>query len=54
MFSPWQISPWYVGRFADIEGANEFRQRMAEDIKFLKEEDAVYGIHRNYTPVVVR
>ncbi|KAJ9101649.1 hypothetical protein QFC20_005181 [Naganishia adeliensis] len=46
------ISPWYVGRFSDVEGANVFRQRMSEDIDFLQKEDAAYGIHRDYTPVV--
>ncbi|KAI5452587.1 hypothetical protein NCC49_000748 [Naganishia albida] len=46
------ISPWYVGRFSDIDGANVFRQRMREDIDYLRKEDAAYGIHRDYTPVV--
>lgn len=48
-----QVSPWYVGRFADVEEANAFRERMREDIAFLKQEDEIYGIHRDYTPVVV-
>lgn len=26
---------------------------MSEDIDFLQKEDAAYGIHRDYTPVVV-
>ncbi|KAJ9126229.1 hypothetical protein QFC24_001953 [Naganishia onofrii] len=46
------ISPWYVGRFADVEGADEFRQRMAGDMRFLKDEDAAHEIRRDYTPVV--
>jgi hypothetical protein len=52
-FKTTQISPWYVGRFSDVDGANVFRQRMSEDIDYLRKEDAAYGIHRDYTPVVV-
>lgn len=49
----YQLSPWYVGRFSDAEGADIFRQRMRDDMELLKREDAAYGIHRDYTPVVV-
>lgn len=48
-----QLSPWYVGRFSDGDGADVFRQRMRDDMALLKREDAMYGIHRDYTPVVV-
>lgn len=49
-----QLSPWYVGRFSDGEGADVFRQRMRDDMALLKREDTMYGINRDYTPVVVR
>jgi hypothetical protein len=42
-----------VGRFSDAEGADVFRQRMREDMEFLKREDEAHGIRRDYTPVVV-
>ncbi|KAH8082638.1 hypothetical protein HD553DRAFT_62746 [Filobasidium floriforme] len=46
------MSPWYVGRFGTIEGAGDFKQRMAADMAYLQDQDRSLNIKRYYTPVV--
>lgn len=48
-----QMSPWYVGRFGTIEGAGDFKQRMAADMAYLQDQDRSLNIKRDYAPVVV-
>lgn len=36
-----------------MEGANTFKDRMQDDITYLKKEDSEFGIKRDYSPVVV-
>jgi hypothetical protein len=47
------MSTWYVGRFGTIEGAGDFKQRMAADMAYLQDQDRSLNIKRDYTPVVV-
>jgi hypothetical protein len=47
------MSPWYVGRFGTIEDAGNFKQRMVDDIEYLRHQDGQLGLKRDYSPVVV-